>query len=101
MKRWGEREQLANPRWPSILTNIVSTISGVNHASDGAKLAEGKAIITKISALKHGMGRNAVLEYVCVGPLTPGQSPMTEAPTLHATTMRSPLRLMTTNGGLP
>ncbi|KAL1408354.1 Hairy/enhancer-of-split with YRPW motif protein 2 [Vanrija albida] len=56
-------------RWPVIITNIVSAVSTVNHqlSSDSsadapAKLAEGKEIVAKLSALKHNMGRNGVLE---------------------------------------
>lgn len=53
-------------RWPVILTNIVSTITDEIHklSTDDPKLPEGKKIISQISALKHAMGRNAVLEYV-------------------------------------
>ncbi|ORY24116.1 hypothetical protein BCR39DRAFT_547632 [Naematelia encephala] len=52
-------------RWPVILTSIVSTLSNELHSLHGtndAKISEGKAIIAKISALKHDMGRNAVLD---------------------------------------
>ncbi|ORX36113.1 hypothetical protein BD324DRAFT_630234 [Kockovaella imperatae] len=55
-------------RWPTILPGVINTVSNVNHelhsqsspeAQD--KLTEGKAIISKISALKHDMGRNGQL----------------------------------------
>lgn len=51
-------------RWPVILTNIVSTVSDELHklSTDDPKLPEGKKIISQLSALKHGMGRNAILE---------------------------------------
>lgn len=51
-------------RWPVILTNIVSAVSDVNHglAIEDPKLAEGKALISELSGLKHAMGRNKVLE---------------------------------------
>lgn len=47
-----------------IITNIVSTVSSENHklANDDPRLAEGKAIISELSALKHQMGRNSVLQ---------------------------------------
>lgn len=77
-----------DPRWPSILTNIVSTISGANHTAEGEKLAEGKAIITKLSGLKHAMGRNAVLEYaLCLASLITDLSRMMVAPISRATMM--------------
>lgn len=56
-------------RWPVILTNIISDLSNATHklhsSSDPdapAQLEEGKAIISKISALKSQMGKNAILE---------------------------------------
>lgn len=51
-------------RWPVILTNIVSTITDEIHklGPEDPKLPEGKKIISQLSALKHAMGRNAVLE---------------------------------------
>ncbi|KAJ9107195.1 hypothetical protein QFC19_002855 [Naganishia cerealis] len=64
-------------RWPTILTNIVSTLSNEIHSltlSDGtlpsgeskekntAKIEEGKEIIRALSALKHDMGRNKALQ---------------------------------------
>ena len=50
-----------------ILTNVISTVYNANHqspsSSDGdEKVEEGKQIIAKISALKTGMGKNAVME---------------------------------------
>lgn len=65
-------------RWPTILTNIISTISNETHRlhielsspetsnglkeTIGEKLEDGKEIIRKLSALKHDMGRDKVLE---------------------------------------
>ncbi|KAA1475715.1 DUF89 domain-containing protein [Dentipellis sp. KUC8613] len=63
-------------RWPIILTGIIDTIYGLNHelavedSSKGTdldpiaaeKLAEGKALIAKISQLKYQMGRDWALE---------------------------------------
>jgi hypothetical protein len=53
------------------LTNVINTVSTVVHelhsssgSDEKAKLEEGKAIISKISALKSGMSKNAVMEYV-------------------------------------
>lgn len=73
------------PRWPTILTNIVSTLSNEIHALtlDGAqqtsselsaedketKIEEGKGIIRALSGLKHDMGRNKVLQYVTADSL--------------------------------
>ncbi|KAI5449589.1 Hairy/enhancer-of-split with YRPW motif protein 2 [Naganishia albida] len=60
-------------RWPTIITNIVSTLSNELHvltlaaedepgnAEREAKIEQGKAIIRDLSALKHDMGRNKVL----------------------------------------
>ncbi|GHJ89415.1 hypothetical protein NliqN6_5817 [Naganishia liquefaciens] len=60
-------------RWPTILTNIVSTLSNELHLltlhgpSDlspqdvEAKIEEGKGIVRALSELKHDMGRNKVL----------------------------------------
>ncbi|RSH90066.1 hypothetical protein EHS25_001399 [Saitozyma podzolica] len=55
-------------RWPVILTNIVSSISNDLHELHSStepsakdKIAEGKEIVSKISALKHEMGRNGSL----------------------------------------
>lgn len=50
-----------------ILTNVISTVYNANDqlpsSSDGGgKVDEGKQIIAKISALKSGMGKNAVME---------------------------------------
>jgi hypothetical protein len=66
-------------RWPIILTGIIDTIYRIDHkisvtlpslaagSKDAqeaeAKLAEGKAIIEKISQLKYDMARNRQLEY--------------------------------------
>lgn len=53
-----------------IITQIISTVTNVNHElhfevdhDEGSKerLEEGKVIISKLSALKHEMGKNAVL----------------------------------------
>jgi len=65
----GQKPFLRSKRWPVILTNVISTIYNVNHkadsSSDGeAKVEEGKQIIAKISALKSGMGKNAIMELV-------------------------------------
>ncbi|KAL7423380.1 Hairy/enhancer-of-split with YRPW motif protein 2 [Cryptotrichosporon argae] len=56
-------------RWPVIITSIVSTLSTECHKLHSstepiaaAKIDEGKAIIAKLSQLKHQMGRNGVLE---------------------------------------
>lgn len=61
-------------RWPIILTGVVNQIHLENHdlfvdskQADGkdpqdAKLAEGKALIEKVSKLKYEMGRDHVLE---------------------------------------
>jgi hypothetical protein len=57
-------------RWPTIITNIVSTLSNEIHTltlssdDNSAKIEEGKTIIRGLSALKHDMGRNKVLAYV-------------------------------------
>lgn len=69
-------------RWPTILTNVISAVSSVNHelqlrlsspdASVGDKerasfaydLEQGKEIIRRLSGLKHDMGRDRKLEYV-------------------------------------
>lgn len=57
-------------RWPTIITQIISTVSNVNHSlhfdssaasSSDIKLQEGKKIISELSALKHEMGKNSVL----------------------------------------
>ncbi|WVQ83850.1 hypothetical protein IAT38_005994 [Cryptococcus sp. DSM 104549] len=55
-------------RWPVVLTNVVSAVSNVNHElhmsptdTSEEKLAEGKAIIAKISQMKYDMGHNALL----------------------------------------
>jgi hypothetical protein len=60
-------------RWPVILTNIVSSISNDLHELHSStepsakdKIAEGKEIVSKISALKHEMGRNGSLTWVVV-----------------------------------
>ena len=49
------------------MTNVISTVYNANHQSPsssegGDKVEEGKQIIAKISALKSGMGKNAVME---------------------------------------
>ena len=58
-------------RWPTILTQIVSTLSNeIHHVTTSKeseseaskeKIEEGKEIIRSISELKHDMGRNKVL----------------------------------------
>lgn len=56
-------------RWPVIITNIVSTLSNELHklsmqpgSTEGdEKIKEGKGIISKLSSLKHEMGKNAIL----------------------------------------
>jgi hypothetical protein len=52
---------------------VISTVSNAIHKlhtssapQDKARIEEGKAIIAKISAIKSGMGKNAVMEYVCI-----------------------------------
>lgn len=60
---------LDGKRWPTILTQIVSTLSNEIHGlttsdAPGDKIEEGKQIIRKISELKHDMGRNKVLAQV-------------------------------------
>lgn len=64
-------------RWPVIIANIVSTVSNDMHAlhaaqdeASRAKVEEGKTIISKLSTIKHEMGKNAVLS--CVPLSAPG-----------------------------
>jgi len=85
-----------------MLTNVISTLSTVNHELHSssspdakAKLEEGKKIISQISALKSDMGKNKVME--CVDrsklPVPPliivDQSLTMEEEILHATTRNS------------
>lgn len=58
-------------RWPTIITGIISTLTNVVHELHGdesadakAELEEGKVIISKLSAIKHEMGRN--IDLPCV-----------------------------------
>lgn len=57
-----------SPRWPVVLTNVISAVSNANHeismsssADKDAKVAEGKKIISQISEMKYEMGHNALL----------------------------------------
>ncbi len=75
---WTEAGDLPH-RWPTIITQIISTLSseihrltvasGSNSAISGDEKAattiqiqEGKQIISRLSALKHDMGRDRPLE---------------------------------------
>ena len=81
------------------MTNVISTVYNVNHkadsSSDGeAKVEEGKQIIAKISALKSGMGKNAIMELVIGSTILRvlteliGLYPMTEVAISSAITKR-------------
>lgn len=56
-------------RWPVVLTQVISTVSNAIHKlhtstdpADKERIEEGKVIISKISAVKSGMGKNAIME---------------------------------------
>jgi hypothetical protein len=62
-------EMLTVYRWPVVLTQVISTVSNAIHKLhtstdpvDKERIEEGKVIISKISAVKSGMGKNAIME---------------------------------------